>query len=52
MKITKEVSVLETVSVGRVFLIRAFDNTGLLLVGRQTQFSGRTGTDSIFQKVY
>lgn len=37
MKITKEVSVLETVSVGRVFLIRAFDNTGLLLVGRQTQ---------------
>lgn len=33
----KEVSVLETVSVGRVFLIRVFDNTGLLLVGRQTQ---------------
>lgn len=37
MKIMKEVSDLEAVPSGRVFLIRAFDNIGLLPLGRQTQ---------------
>lgn len=37
MKIMEEVSVLETVSVGRVFLVRPFDYTGLLPLGRQMQ---------------
>lgn len=37
MKIMEEVSVLETVSVGRVFLVRRFDYTGLLPLGSQMQ---------------
>lgn len=38
MDVMKEVSVLETVSVRLVFLIKVFDNTGLQFRGRQMQF--------------